>query len=105
MLAGLPIPVPGCQHRNNNPPSISLALYKSLEQQVNQLPIIMSCEACRTIPPVTAKGYIPKGQFETIAGLNTCKLTTFTYVVEFLVKANENTPQMSLEKRMHRLGS
>ncbi|KAJ5378223.1 uncharacterized protein N7496_005632 [Penicillium cataractarum] len=31
----------------------------------------MSCEACRTIPPVVATGYTPKGQFETIAGLNT----------------------------------
>ncbi|GLI79450.1 hypothetical protein PoHVEF18_007785 [Penicillium ochrochloron] len=31
----------------------------------------MSCEACRTIPPVTAKGYTPQGQFEKIAGLNT----------------------------------
>ncbi|KAJ5375910.1 hypothetical protein N7509_012796 [Penicillium cosmopolitanum] len=31
----------------------------------------MSCEACRTIPPVIAQGYTPKGQYETIAGLNT----------------------------------
>ncbi|KAJ5583997.1 uncharacterized protein N7459_003797 [Penicillium hispanicum] len=31
----------------------------------------MTCEACRTIPPVIAEGYTPKGQWETIAGLNT----------------------------------
>ncbi|KAJ5152560.1 uncharacterized protein N7482_009038 [Penicillium canariense] len=31
----------------------------------------MSCEACRTIPPVTPQGYIPQGRYETLAGLNT----------------------------------
>ncbi|KAF3402051.1 hypothetical protein F1880_009945 [Penicillium rolfsii] len=31
----------------------------------------MSCEACRTIAPVTATGYTPRGQFEKISGLNT----------------------------------
>ncbi|KAJ5110402.1 hypothetical protein N7532_000937 [Penicillium argentinense] len=31
----------------------------------------MTCEACRTIPPVTSQGYTPKGQYETIAGLKT----------------------------------
>ncbi|KAJ5691765.1 hypothetical protein N7462_001188 [Penicillium macrosclerotiorum] len=31
----------------------------------------MSCEACRTIPPVIPHGYTPKGQFEIIAGLST----------------------------------
>lgn len=32
----------------------------------------MSCDACRTIPPVVPEGYTPKGAYETIAGLNTC---------------------------------
>ncbi|CAI7658420.1 unnamed protein product [Penicillium manginii] len=31
----------------------------------------MSYEACRTIPPVVAQGCISKGQYETIAGINT----------------------------------
>ncbi|KAJ5771427.1 uncharacterized protein N7511_003478 [Penicillium nucicola] len=31
----------------------------------------MSCEACRSIPPVTSQGYSPKGYYETIAGLKT----------------------------------
>ncbi|KAG2417290.1 hypothetical protein HFD88_008509 [Aspergillus terreus] len=31
----------------------------------------MSCDACRTIPPVVPEGYTPKGAYETIAGLNT----------------------------------
>ncbi|KAJ5301262.1 hypothetical protein N7508_006125 [Penicillium antarcticum] len=31
----------------------------------------MSCEACRTIPPVTSQGYTPEGHYETIAGLKT----------------------------------
>lgn len=33
----------------------------------------MTCEACRTIPPVVAQGYTPEGKYETIAGLKTCK--------------------------------
>jgi hypothetical protein len=32
----------------------------------------MSCEACKTIPPVIAEGYEPKGKYEDIAGLKTC---------------------------------
>lgn len=35
--------------------------------------LAMSCEACRTIPPVTPQGYTPNGRYETIAGLNTCE--------------------------------
>ncbi|OJJ98952.1 hypothetical protein ASPACDRAFT_1889385 [Aspergillus aculeatus ATCC 16872] len=31
----------------------------------------MTCEACRTIPPVVAEGYTPKGTYEGVAGLNT----------------------------------
>ncbi|KAL2842910.1 hypothetical protein BJY01DRAFT_199510 [Aspergillus pseudoustus] len=31
----------------------------------------MTCEACRTIPPVVSTGYTAKGQYEDIAGLNT----------------------------------
>ncbi|PYH49359.1 dienelactone hydrolase [Aspergillus saccharolyticus JOP 1030-1] len=31
----------------------------------------MTCEACRTIPPVITQGYTPKGTYEDIAGLNT----------------------------------
>ncbi|KAJ5727042.1 hypothetical protein N7493_006069 [Penicillium malachiteum] len=31
----------------------------------------MSCEACRTIPPVVTGEYTPKGQYETLAGLRT----------------------------------
>ncbi|KAJ5885508.1 hypothetical protein N7495_010018 [Penicillium taxi] len=30
----------------------------------------MTCEACRTIPPVISEGYIPKGKYEIIGGLN-----------------------------------
>lgn len=33
----------------------------------------MTCEACRTIPPVVVQGYQPEGKYETIAGLKTCK--------------------------------
>ena len=32
----------------------------------------MTCEACKTIPPVVAEGYEPKGKWEEIAGLKTC---------------------------------
>lgn len=32
----------------------------------------MTCEACRTIPPVVAEGYTPKGTYAGVAGLNTC---------------------------------
>ncbi|KAJ5640252.1 uncharacterized protein N7484_008114 [Penicillium longicatenatum] len=31
----------------------------------------MTCEACRTIPPVIAHGYKPRGKYETLAGLKT----------------------------------
>ncbi|KAI9927463.1 hypothetical protein MW887_003077 [Aspergillus wentii] len=31
----------------------------------------MSCEACKTIPPVIPQGYTPKGKWETIADLKT----------------------------------
>ncbi|ODM16879.1 hypothetical protein SI65_07844 [Aspergillus cristatus] len=31
----------------------------------------MSCEACRTIPPVIPQGYTPKGTYQSLAGLNT----------------------------------
>jgi len=31
----------------------------------------MTCEACKTIPPVVAEGYEPKGTYEEIAGLKT----------------------------------
>ncbi|KAJ5690924.1 alpha/beta-hydrolase [Penicillium malachiteum] len=31
----------------------------------------MSCEACRTIPPVVTGEYTPKGQYEILAGLRT----------------------------------
>ncbi|OJJ79026.1 dienelactone hydrolase family protein [Aspergillus glaucus CBS 516.65] len=31
----------------------------------------MSCEACRTIPPVIPQGYTPKGTYQTLASLNT----------------------------------
>ncbi|KAE9381841.1 dienelactone hydrolase [Stipitochalara longipes BDJ] len=31
----------------------------------------MACEACRTIPPVVAEGYIEKGKWEEIGGLKT----------------------------------
>lgn len=34
----------------------------------------MSCEACRTIPPVIPQGYTPKGTYQTLASLNTCTL-------------------------------
>lgn len=47
----------------------------SRECETNHLRLTMSCEACRTIPPVIATGYTPKGHFESIAGLNTCKST------------------------------
>ena len=32
----------------------------------------MTCEACKTIPPVIAEGYTPKGTYEQIGGLKTC---------------------------------
>ncbi|KAJ5771562.1 hypothetical protein N7520_002091 [Penicillium odoratum] len=31
----------------------------------------MSCEACRTIPPVISQDYTPQGEYETLAGLKT----------------------------------
>ncbi|PMD31223.1 dienelactone hydrolase [Hyaloscypha variabilis F] len=31
----------------------------------------MACEACKTIPPVLAEGYVPKGNWEKIGNLNT----------------------------------
>ncbi|PLB45832.1 dienelactone hydrolase [Aspergillus steynii IBT 23096] len=31
----------------------------------------MTCEACRTIPPVISQGYEPKGEYKSIGGLNT----------------------------------
>ncbi|KAJ6115457.1 hypothetical protein N7486_001235 [Penicillium sp. IBT 16267x] len=31
----------------------------------------MTCEACRTIPPVVVQGHLPEGKYETLAGLNT----------------------------------
>ncbi|KAL3458749.1 hypothetical protein BJX64DRAFT_212684 [Aspergillus heterothallicus] len=31
----------------------------------------MTCEACRTVPPVVSTGYTAQGQYEDIAGLNT----------------------------------
>ncbi|KAJ5537445.1 hypothetical protein N7513_010631 [Penicillium frequentans] len=31
----------------------------------------MTCEACRSIPPVVAQGYQPEGKYESIAGLKT----------------------------------
>ncbi|PYH98114.1 2-dehydropantoate 2-reductase [Aspergillus ellipticus CBS 707.79] len=33
----------------------------------------MTCEACRTIPPVISEGYTPKGTYSEIAGLKTCR--------------------------------
>lgn len=35
----------------------------------------MTCEACRTIPPVIAVGYTLQGKYETIAGLKTYIIT------------------------------
>lgn len=32
----------------------------------------MACDACKTIPPVIAEGYEPKGKWEEIAGFKTC---------------------------------
>lgn len=40
----------------------------------------MTCEACKTIPPVIAEGYTPKGTYEQIGGLK-------TYVVGNVAKA------------------
>jgi hypothetical protein len=34
--------------------------------------------ACCSIPPIVSKGYEPKGKYETIGGLQTCKFTLFT---------------------------
>lgn len=45
------------------------------DSRLNIAQVKMSCEACRTIPPVTTGQYVPKGQYETIAGLKTCKYT------------------------------
>jgi len=36
----------------------------------------MACEACKTIPPVLAEGYVEKGKWEEIGGLKTCKSTS-----------------------------
>lgn len=33
----------------------------------------MTCEACRSIPPVVVQGYQFEGKYEIIAGLKTCK--------------------------------
>jgi len=32
----------------------------------------MTCEACKTIPPVIAEGYENKGSWGEVAGLKTC---------------------------------
>ena len=32
----------------------------------------MACEACKTIPPVVAEGYVEKGNWEDVGGLKTC---------------------------------
>ncbi len=32
----------------------------------------MTCEACRTIPPVVVEGYVEKGKWEIVGGLKTC---------------------------------
>jgi hypothetical protein len=34
----------------------------------------MACEACKTIPPVVAEGYVEKGKWEEIGGLKTCMI-------------------------------
>ena len=34
--------------------------------------------ACCSIPPIVSKGYEPKGNYETIGGLKTCKFCTMT---------------------------
>lgn len=36
----------------------------------------MSCDACRTLPPVISQGYTTKGTYKEVAGLNTCKSHT-----------------------------
>ncbi|OGM40597.1 dienelactone hydrolase [Aspergillus bombycis] len=36
----------------------------------------MSCDACRTLPPVIPQGYTTKGAYKEVAGLNTCKSHT-----------------------------
>ncbi|KAI9039372.1 dienelactone hydrolase family protein [Aspergillus affinis] len=45
----------------------------------------MTCEACRTIPPVISQGYEPKGEYNIIAGLNTYKtgnLSSTTAIID-----------------------
>jgi hypothetical protein len=39
----------------------------------------MTCEACRTIPPVIAEGYTPKGERSIIGGLGFSTCTYFFY--------------------------
>lgn len=78
MLGGAPFP-----RRSRDVMKINTRLFTQFtnlpsatpQTTISNLTVAMSCEACRTIPPVTAKGYTPQGQFEKIAGLNTCTLT------------------------------
>jgi hypothetical protein len=37
----------------------------------------MTCEACNTIPPVLAEGYIEKGKWEEVGGFRTCDSSPF----------------------------
>lgn len=49
----------------------------------------MSCEACRTIPPVIPKGYTPKGTYQNLAGLNTCLFPPLSNIHTFHIPANK----------------
>lgn len=35
----------------------------------------MASKACCTIPPVIAEGYVPKGIYSDLGGLNTCQFS------------------------------
>lgn len=51
---------------------LRLRRYTTISSNQFQIQSTMTCEACKTIPPVVAEGYEPKGKYEEIAGLKTC---------------------------------
>ena len=56
----------------------------------------MTCEACRTLPPVIPEGYTAKGQYKDIAGFKTCMFGSLE-MIELGAAANTILWQMSPE--------
>ena len=45
--------------------------------------------ACCNIPPIISKGYEPKGKYETIGGLKTCKSYSIAPELVFYIPSNQ----------------